>query len=91
MNEKLKEKIEQFAQNILDIRLKHPDSSLADLCHPIAIPPDSRKANQELDKAVDQASRKEHFKSDTERVEFLFERYRELISKFLYERLYSKN
>ena len=78
-NEKLKEKIEQLAQNILDIRLKYPDSSLADLYDPIAMPPDLRKAHQDLDKAVELAYRKEPFKTDTERVEFLFERYRELV------------
>jgi N-6 DNA Methylase len=80
-NEKMKAKIEELAQNILDTRAKYPDSSLADLYDPIAMPPDLRKAHQELDKAVELSYRKEPFKSDTERVEFLFERYQELVKK----------
>jgi hypothetical protein len=77
-NEKMKTKIEELAQNILNTRTKYPDSSLADLYDPIAMPPDLRKAHHELDKAVELAYRKEPFKSDTERVEFLFEKYTEL-------------
>lgn len=46
-------RIEQLAQNILDIRLAYTDSSLADLYNPLTMPPDLAKAHNELDKAVD--------------------------------------
>ncbi|MFI5293542.1 MAG: type IIL restriction-modification enzyme MmeI [Thermodesulfovibrionales bacterium] len=40
---------------MLDARASHPESSLADLYDPVAMPPDLRKAHQALDKAVDVA------------------------------------
>jgi hypothetical protein len=39
------------------------------------MPGDLRKAHQALDKAVDKLHRKEPFKTDRERVEFLLARY----------------
>ena len=45
------------------------------------MPPDLRKAHEVLDRAVEKAYRKETFKSNTERVEFLFERYKELVGE----------
>jgi hypothetical protein len=42
------------------------------------MPPDLTKAHQALDRAVDRLYRKKLFGSDTERLELLFERYREL-------------
>lgn len=67
--------IEEAAQSILDARAAHPDSSLADLYDPIAMPPDLRRAHQKLDRAVDAAYGKKNFTSDAERVAFLFELY----------------
>jgi hypothetical protein len=40
------------AQAVLDIRKEFPDSSLADLYDPIAMPPKLVKAHKELDKAA---------------------------------------
>lgn len=67
--------IEQAAQAVLDARAAHPQDSLADLYDPIAMPPDLRKAHQELDRAVDAAYGRRKFTSDAERVAFLFELY----------------
>ncbi len=67
--------IEQAAQDVLDARFAHPDSSLADLYDPISMPPDLRKAHQALDKTVDAAYGKKFFDSDADRVAFLFELY----------------
>jgi len=47
-----KAKIEQTAQGILDARALYPDSSLADLYDPLAMPQELRKAHIENDKAV---------------------------------------
>ena len=73
-----KKTIEDKAQAILDARKVFSDSSLADLYDPNAMPFVLLKAHQELDKAVDKAYKKDLFKSDKERVEFLFELYQKL-------------
>ncbi|MEJ7673673.1 MAG: type IIL restriction-modification enzyme MmeI [Chitinophagaceae bacterium] len=45
--------VEEAAQNVLDVRAKFPESSLADLYDPNTMPPELVKAHQALDKAVD--------------------------------------
>jgi|WetSurMetagenome_2_1015567.scaffolds.fasta_scaffold00085_20 hypothetical protein len=72
--------IEKAVQGVLDARAAHPGSSLADLYDPVAMPPDLRKAHQELDKAVDAAYGRKSFASDAERVAFLFELYHKYTS-----------
>jgi hypothetical protein len=67
--------IEGKAQNILDVRKKFLNSSLADLYSPLTMPPDLVKAHNELDKAVDLAYRPQPFTSEAKRMEFLFELY----------------
>ena len=76
---KNKENVEEKAQTILDIRVSFPDSSLADLYEPLAMPPKLKKAHQELDRAVDKCYTKRTFKSDKERIEFLFGLYEEYV------------
>lgn len=78
--DKQRDAIEHAAQSVLDARSTHPDSSLADLYDPVAMPPDLRKAHQALDKAVDAAYGKKSFGSDAERVSFLFELYHKYTS-----------
>jgi type II restriction/modification system DNA methylase subunit YeeA len=73
--------VEEKAQAILDIRKSFPDSSLADLYDPLAMPPHLKKAHQELDKAVDNCYTKRTFKSEKERIEFLFGLYEEYVGK----------
>ncbi|MBS0509134.1 MAG: class I SAM-dependent DNA methyltransferase [Proteobacteria bacterium] len=80
--------IETAAQAVLDARASFPGSSLADLYDPLTMPPQLLKAHQKLDAAVDAAyalgagglSGKKTWKSDAERVAFLFERYQQLTS-----------
>jgi type I restriction-modification system DNA methylase subunit len=67
--------IETAAQKVLDVRTSFSDSSLADLYHPLTMPPALTKAHQELDKAVDLAYRPQPFLNETKRMEFLFELY----------------
>ncbi len=45
-------RIEMTAQGILDVLKRYPDSTLADLYDPIAMPVDLRKAHELNDKAV---------------------------------------
>ncbi|WDJ04738.1 class I SAM-dependent DNA methyltransferase [Xanthomonas campestris] len=72
--------IEKAAQAVLDARLAHPESTLADLYDPTAMPPDLVKAHQSLDRALDASYGKKAFKSDADRVAFLFERYQAMTS-----------
>lgn len=74
-NEKQILAIEEKAQRVLDIRLQFPNSSLADLYHPLTMPPALVKAHNELDKAVDLAYRPQAFTSEANRMEYLFELY----------------
>lgn len=61
-------------------RAQFPGASLADLYDPLTMPPALLKAHQKLDATVDMAYGKSGFKSDAERVAFLFERYQALTS-----------
>lgn len=74
--EKQKNDIEKAAQKILDVRSRYSDSTLADLYDPLATPPNLLKAHQDLDKAVEKAYGKT-FKTDEDRVAYLFELYQE--------------
>ena len=79
----LKQHVETYAQAVLDARATFPDSSLADLYDPLSMPPVLVKAHRDLDAAVDKCYRKEPFRSELERVEFLFalyERYTETLT-----------
>ena len=80
LSETNKNKVEEKAQNILNIRSEFPDSSLADLYHKITMPPKLIKAHQDLDKAVDLCYRSKAFKNDSERIQYLFKLYEYYIS-----------
>jgi hypothetical protein len=80
-SDKQKAAIEASAQAVLDARSQFPDATLADLYDPLTMPPVLLKAHQTLDKAVDAAYGKTNFKSEAERVAFLFERYQVLTSQ----------
>jgi hypothetical protein len=67
--------IETAAQDVLGVRAKYPNSSLADLYDPLTMPADLVKAHQNLDRAVDSAYGKRTFNSSAERMEFLFGLY----------------
>lgn len=75
--EKRKAAIEKAAQAVLDARELYPTACLADLYDPLSMPHELVKAHDKLDRAVELAYGKS-FKSDAERVAFLFERYQEL-------------
>jgi hypothetical protein len=77
VSEKQKAQVEEAAQNVLDARKQFPDASLADLYDPATMPKVLVDAHRTLDKAVDACYRKEAFKSELERLEFLFALYRQ--------------
>ena len=80
--------IENAAKTVLDERTKHQTgdnpASLADLYDPLTMPPALLKAHQKLDAAVDKAYEasggKKAYKSDAERVAFLFDLYQRMTS-----------
>ncbi|MFZ5697295.1 MAG: DNA methyltransferase [Pseudomonadota bacterium] len=78
--DKQKQTVERAAQQVLDARAKFPNATLADLYDPVTMPPELAKAHQQLDKAVDAAYGKTTFKSDAERVAFLFSLYQKYTS-----------
>lgn len=75
--------IETAAQAVLDARADEVDATLADLYNP-PMPDKLRKAHRALDAAVDGAyavsGGKRNWKSDAERVAFLFTLYQKLTS-----------
>ena len=82
-----KKAIEAAAQAVLDARAQFPGSSLADLYDPLTMPPALVKAHQKLDSVVDKAYEqcaalpgKKSYKTDAERVAYLFELYQRLTS-----------
>lgn len=80
-SEKDKLAVETAAQAVLDARKEFPNSTLADLYNPITMPPKLVKAHQNLDKAVDKCYGKKGFSSESERLEFLFAKYKEIIER----------
>ena len=80
--------IETAAQAVLDVRAKFQtgdqSATLADLYDPLTMPPELLRAHQKLDAAVDKAYErsggKKSYKSDAERMAFLFELYQKYTS-----------
>lgn len=75
LSDKQQESIESCGQGVLNARKQFPNASLADLYDPLSMPPALREAHTALDRAVDAAYGKKDFKSDAERVAFLFDLY----------------
>lgn len=67
--------VEKLAQQVLKVRERYPNSSLADLYDPLTMPSDLVRAHQDLDKFVDSCYRPLPFSSEAKRMEFLFELY----------------
>ncbi|MCX7001259.1 MAG: class I SAM-dependent DNA methyltransferase, partial [Candidatus Sumerlaeota bacterium] len=75
-----REKVEECARNVLDVRQGYLDkgATLADLYDPLTMPAPLLKAHQSLDRAVDRCYRAKTFKSERERVEYLFQLYEQI-------------
>jgi hypothetical protein len=70
--------VEEAVQAVLDARAAHSGATLADLYDPNTMPADLLKAHHALDKAVDACYGVKGFKSEPDRLDFLFGRYKEL-------------
>lgn len=81
ISNKQKENLNLYVFAILDERAKHPSKTMAQLYNPITMPKGLLKAHQELDTAIEQCYRLQPFKNDTERLEYLFKQYEEMVQK----------
>jgi hypothetical protein len=70
--------VEEAAQKVLDVRMQFPKATLADLYNPETMPKVLLDAHNTLDRAVDRSYGKRSFKTEAERMEFLFEKYKEM-------------
>ncbi len=68
--------VEKLAQQVLKVRERYPENSLADLYDTITMPPDLVRAHQDLDKFVDTCYRPQPFATEMQRIEFLFDLYK---------------
>jgi type I restriction-modification system DNA methylase subunit len=82
-NEKNIKLVAAKAQKVLDAREEFSDSCLADLYDPLTMPPKLVKAHQALDKAVDLCYRPQPFPTESSRMEFLFNLYKEYTEPLL--------
>ncbi|MFV0540124.1 MAG: class I SAM-dependent DNA methyltransferase [Aestuariibaculum sp.] len=78
---KQKENLNQYVFDILDERAKHPSKTMAQLYNPTTMPKGLLQAHQALDLAIEQCYRLQPFKNDTERLEYLFKQYEEMVKK----------
>jgi hypothetical protein len=68
-------RVERAAQRVIEVRAAFPDSTLADLYDPLSMPQDLVRAHNELDRVVEVCYRAKTFRTDLERLEFLFDLY----------------
>jgi hypothetical protein len=80
-------RVEEKAQAVLDARAPHLPplgmNALADIYDPLTMPLDLHKAHVELDRAVELCYRKDPFRTNRERVEFLFRCYEQLTAPLM--------
>jgi len=78
VTEKQKETIEKAAKEVLEVRVKYPSSSFADLYNPISMPADLVKAHFKLDREVEKAYTTKKFDNESDMVAYLMKQYIEL-------------
>ncbi len=83
VTENLKMEVEKTAQYVLDVRKTFPDATLAQLYNPETMPKALLDAHHTLDRTVDRCYGKRTFKTEAERVGFLFALYKEYAEKQL--------
>ncbi len=72
-----RERVETAAQAVFHVRAKFPEATLADLYAPNTMPKELLDAHRAVDASVDACYGSRRFKSDLERLEFLFDLYRQ--------------
>ena len=74
-----KKGVEEAAQVVLDARAKFSKATLAELYDPDTMPKALLDAHHALDRAVDRCYGTRTFKTESERLEFLFELYKKYL------------
>jgi len=80
--EKQKARVEEAAKAVLAIRARFSESTLADLYDPDLMPKALRDVHQDLDRAVDLCYRSTPFKTELERLTYLFGLYQRYTTPF---------
>lgn len=78
---KQKENLNLYVFAILDERAKYPEKTMAQLYDPDTMPKGLKQAHRELDEAIEKCYRLQPFTTDTERLEYLFRLYEEMVNK----------
>ena len=78
---KQKENLSLYVFSILDERAKYSEKTLAQLYDPNTMPLGLKRAHKELDAAIERCYRLQPFTSDTERLEYLFKLYEDMLQK----------
>jgi len=79
ISDQRKEDITECVFRILDEREQHSEKTIAQLYDPDKMPKGLRQAHHEMDLAIEQCYRPQPFKTDEERLEYLFALYEEMI------------
>lgn len=79
ITEAQRKKIELYANNILEVREKYFNKTLAELYDPDKMPKDLAEAHHNLDLCIESCYRKRPFENDDQRLKHLFKMY-ELMS-----------
>lgn len=81
INLKQKENLNLYVFAIIDERAKYPEKSISQLYDPNTMPKGLKQAHRELDEAIEKCYRLQPFTTDTERLEYLFKLYEEMVNK----------
>ena len=81
LNNNQKNALTESTRNILLIREKHSELTLADMYNPDKMPADLKQAHDENDILVDQLYRKKGFVDDEERLATLFDLYEKMVEE----------
>jgi hypothetical protein len=76
-----KNEITQAVFRILEEREKHPEKTLAQLYDPDKMPVGLREAHRQNDEIIEKCYRSTPFRSDEERLEYLFKLYEKMIQE----------
>jgi len=81
ITEAQKTTLEDHVFKVLDEREQHPEKTMAQLYDSDKMPDGLRQAHHEMDLAIEQCYRPQPFKSDDERLEYLFKLYEKMIAE----------
>ncbi|MDD4519668.1 MAG: N-6 DNA methylase [Alphaproteobacteria bacterium] len=81
ISDQQKKRIELCVNDILAIREKYSEKTMAELYDPDKMPKDLLDAHHSLDLVIEQCYKKAPFKSDEERLEYLFKMYELMVNK----------